>query len=80
MTSIPDAVEEIDGMLAPEVEINGDAVTINGLNGNSGVIVYDLSGRVIHVEAPVSGSVGFTLPKGVYIISVKGMTPVKVSI
>ena len=80
VTSKPDAVEEISGMLAPEVEINGDAVTINGLNGNSEVVVYDLSGRVIHVEAPISGSVGFSLPKGVYIISVKGMTPVKVSI
>ena len=80
VTSNPDAVAEINGMLTPEVEINGDVVTINGLDGNSGVAVYDLSGRIIHTEAPVSGSVGFTLPKGVYIISVKGMTPVKVSI
>lgn len=80
VSSNPDAAEEINAKLAPEVEVNGDVVTINGLDGNSGVIVYDLSGRVIHIETPVSGSVGFSLPKGIYIISVKGMMPVKVSI
>ncbi|MDE6632231.1 MAG: fibronectin type III domain-containing protein, partial [Muribaculaceae bacterium] len=76
----PDAVEEISGLAAPDVEVNGDAVTVNGLDGKQGVNVYDLSGRLVHSEAPVAGSVGFTLSKGVYIISVKGMKPVKIFI
>ncbi|MDE7418774.1 MAG: fibronectin type III domain-containing protein [Muribaculaceae bacterium] len=79
VTSTPDAVEEISVEKRPDVEILGDAVTVNGLDGKSGVKVYDLSGRLIHLESPVKGSVGFSLPKGIYIISVDGMIPVKIS-
>lgn len=76
------AVEGIadDSLDAPDVQISGDAVTVNGLDGNKTVCVYDLSGRVILREAPAKGSIGFTLPSGVYLICVDGMKPVKIGV
>lgn len=74
-----DAVEGIydDSLEAPDVQINGNAVTINDLDGNRGVCVYDLSGRPVLRATPAKGSIGFTLPAGVYLICVDGMKPVK---
>lgn len=74
-----DAVEGIydDSLEAPDVQINGNAVTINDLDGNRGVCVYDLSGRPVLRATPAKGSIGFTLPAGVYLICVDDMKPVK---
>lgn len=80
VTENPNGVEEVCVKATPDVEITGDAVTVNGLDGKRAVNVYDMSGRLVHMEAPVKGSVGFILPKGIYLISVDGMTPVKVLI
>ncbi len=80
VSAIPDAVEEVGAQATPDIEVMGDAVTVNGLDGKSNVYVYDMAGRLIHAEAPAVGSVGFTLSKGIYIIMVEGMKPVKISI
>ncbi len=80
IATAPDAVEEIGGLAMPDVEVEGDAVSINGLDGRSRVNVYDMAGRVLLSEKPAAGSIGFTLPKGVYVIAVDGLKPVKVSI
>lgn len=80
VVSSPDAVDEIGIKGTPEVEVVGDAVTVNGLDGKSAVYVYDLSGRLVHMESPIRGSIGFSLPKGIYILSVNGMMPVKIFI
>ncbi len=80
VTGNPGAVEEIGGMSMPDVEVMGDAVTVNGLDGRSSVHVYDMAGRVILSERPAAGSLGFSLPKGVYLIAVDGMKPVKIAI
>lgn len=74
----PGAVDEIGGLSSPDVEVIGDAVTVNGLDGKSRVNVYDMAGSLVYTEAPTAGSVGFTLPKGIYIITVEGLMPVKI--
>ena len=76
----PDAVDEIRNVLTPDIEVSGDAVTVNGLDGNGSVAVYDMAGMLVHSEASVAGGVGFTLAKGIYIIKVDGMVPVKIII
>ncbi|MDE6291496.1 MAG: hypothetical protein K2M16_08185, partial [Muribaculaceae bacterium] len=76
----PGAVEEIGGTQTPEVEVAGDAVTVNGLDGKCGVRVYDMAGRAVISERPEAGSIGFILAKGVYVIAVEGMTPVKIAV
>ncbi len=80
VVSDPGAVEEIGGLRAPDVEIVGDAITVNGLDGRSTVRVYDMAGRILISERPAAGSIGFSLPKGVYLIAVDGMKPVKLKI
>ncbi len=80
VASDPDAVEEIGSQVAPDVEVVGDAVTVNGLDGRRSMRVYDMAGRVVISERPAAGSIGFSLPKGVYVIVVDEMRPVKVSI
>ncbi|MDE6551786.1 MAG: fibronectin type III domain-containing protein [Muribaculaceae bacterium] len=76
----PDAVETIDATSAPDVEVTGDAVTVNGLDGKSAVRVYDMAGRVLISERPAAGSIGFSLSKGVYVIAVDGCKPVKIAV
>ena len=80
VTSTPDAVEEIGSLPAPDVEVSGDAITVNGLDGMSAVTVCDMAGRVLVSDRPAAGSIGFSLPKGVYLIAVEGMSPVKVAV
>ena len=74
----PGAVDEIGGMASPDVEVNGDAVTVNGLDGKSSINVYDMAGRIVYTETPAAGSIGFTLPKGIYIIAVERLMPLKI--
>lgn len=69
-----------DSMTAPEVHVLGDAVSVCNLDGKGDVTVYDVTGRIIHREPAVKGSVAFTLPAGVHIICVEGMAPVKVAV
>ncbi len=76
----PGAIGEIGGMATPDVEVLGDAVTVNGLDGHSGVQVFDMAGRIVVSECPVAGSLGFTLQKGIYIIKVDGKKPVKIAV
>ena len=76
----PGAVGEMSGAGIPDVEVAGDAVTVNGLDGKRAVRVYDMAGRVLVAERPGAGSLGFTLPKGVYVIVVDGLMPVKVAV
>ena len=76
----PGAVDIVGGLAVPDVEVVGDAVTVNGLDGKSGVHVCDMAGRVLISERPAAGSIGFTLAKGVYVIAVDGMTPVKIAV
>ena len=76
----PGAVHPVDGLTAPDVEVFGDAVTVNGLDGKSGVHVYDMAGRMLISESPAAGSIGFTLPKGVYVIAVDGLRPCKIAV
>ena len=80
VATTPDSVEEIGIQSAPDVEVAGDVVTVNGLDGKGRVNVYDLSGRLMYTEAPMKGSIAFTLPRGIYIISVDGMVPLKIFI
>ncbi len=80
VTSDPGAVGEIEGMAAPDIEVTGDAVTVNGLDGKSMVYVYDMAGRTALAERPAAGSIGFTLQKGIYIVKVDGMRPVKIAV
>ncbi|MCM1491160.1 MAG: fibronectin type III domain-containing protein [Muribaculum sp.] len=75
-------VDEIcsDDLATPDVCVNGDAVTVNNLDGKRRVYVYDISGRLVLMEKPVKGSVGFELGRGVYLICVEGMKPVKLGV
>lgn len=73
-------VDEVTDVLPqPEVWICGDAVSVNNIRGNACVMVFDMAGRLVEREK-AAGSVGFQLPKGVYIIKVEGMRPVKVAV
>ena len=74
----PDAVEAIGVPAAPDVEVVGDAVTVNGLDGSQAVRVYDMAGRMVMSGKPAAGSIGFTLPKGVYAVIVDGCRAVKI--
>lgn len=78
--SDPEAVETVGDQDPPQVEVVGDAVTVNGLDGMRQVSVYDMTGRVILSDCPAAGSLGFTLSKGVYVIVVDDMTPVKIAV
>lgn len=80
VTTDPGAVDEIGSIPAPDVEVVRDAITVNGLNGHSSIQVFDMAGRILISDRPAVGSIGFTLPKGVYIIAVDGMTPVKIAV
>ena len=57
-----------------------------GVNGDSGKDTagvasgHDMAGRAIISERPAAGSIGFTLAKGVYVIAVDGMPPVKIAV
>lgn len=74
-------VDYIENALpAPDVQVAGDAVTVNGLSGNGNVRVFDVTGRVVLNEAAPRGSIGFVLGKGIYVVCVDGMSPVKISI
>ncbi|MDE6560593.1 MAG: fibronectin type III domain-containing protein [Muribaculaceae bacterium] len=76
----PEAVDEIGSIPAPDVEVVGDAITVNGLDGHSTVAVFDMAGRVLLSERPAAGCLGFTLAKGVYVISVDGCKPIKIAV
>lgn len=80
VTSEPDAVDAVSARQTPDVEVMGDAVTVNGLDGRSAVRVYDMAGRVLVSERPAAGSLGFQLPKGVYVVAVDGCRPVKIAV
>lgn len=81
VTDTPGAVESIENTLpAPEVEIHGDAVTVNNLSGKGSVRVYDMTGTLIFEEEAPQGSLGFVLGKGIYVVCADGMRPVKVAI
>lgn len=77
-----DAVEQISGsnLQSPEVYVNGDAVSVCNLDGHRAIRVYDVAGRLVLQEAPMKGSVGFELGKGIYLICVEGMKPAKIAI
>ena len=76
----PDAVDPVVCQSAPRVEVSDDVVTVNGLDGRSRVRAFDLSGRMFLSELPAAGSIGFTLPSGIYVIVVDGMIPVKIAV
>lgn len=76
----PDAVDAVSGQSVPDVEVVGDAVTVNGLDGKSAVHVFDMAGRVLISERPLAGSIGFSLPKGIYVIAVDGCKPIKIAV
>lgn len=65
---------------APEVYVAGDAVSVNGLPQGAIVRVSDLSGRTVLSERSEGGSLGFVLARGVYVVAVEGMRPVKVAV
>lgn len=75
-----DAVESIEAPSVPDIEVVGNAVSVNGLDGTRRVSVCDLSGRCLLSELPKAGSLGFTLPKGIFVINVEGTLPVKTAI
>lgn len=79
---VNNAVDEIssDNLAAPDICVIGDAVSVNNLDGNRKVTVYDISGRLILTENAVKGSIGFQLYKGIFLICVEGMKPVKTAI
>lgn len=72
------AVEKIESLPTPDVIVNDGTVTVNNLRGNGIARVYDLTGILVHSEQYESGSIGFDLPRGIYLITVTGMTPAKV--
>lgn len=75
------AVESTEDLLpVPDVQVNGDAVTVNNLSGTGFVRVYDMTGRLVFEEKAPKGSLGFELGKGIYLVCVDGMHPAKISI
>ncbi len=73
----------IDNTIAntPDIEVIGDAVTVNNLRAGALVQAVDMTGRTVFVESSSNGgSIGFTLDTGIYIISVSDMKPVKLAI
>lgn len=69
-----------NGMAAPEVEVNGDAVTVNGLRTGATVQVVDMLGRTVFMETSEGGSLGFVLDNGIYVVTTSDMKPVKIAI
>lgn len=77
----PGGVDSVaDALPVPDVQVVGDAVTVNGLSGNGSVRVFDVTGRLVWSEAAPHGSIGFVLGKGIYVVCADGMRPVKISI
>ncbi len=64
----------------PDVEVLGDAVTVNNLRAEALVQVVDMTGRTVFMQNAESGSLGFTLNRGIYVINVSDMKPVKIAI
>lgn len=64
----------------PDVEVNGDAVTVNNLRAEALVQVVDMTGRTVFMQKATSGSLGFVLGSGIYVVRVSDMQPVKIAI
>lgn len=76
-------IEDIidNGAATPDVEVLGDAVTVNNLAAGALVQVFDLTGRTVYMEkADNGGSLGFVLANGIYVVRVSDMKPVKIAI
>lgn len=81
VTDTPGGVDSVaDTLPAPDVQVVGDAVTVNGLSGHGSVRVFDVTGRLVWSEVAPHGSIGFVLGKGIYVVCADGMRPVKISI
>lgn len=76
-------IEDIidNGAATPDVEVLGDAVTVNNLAAGALVQVVDMTGRIVYMEkADNGGSLGFVLANGIYVVRVSDMKPVKIAI
>lgn len=76
-------IEDIidNGAATPDVEVLGDAVTVNNLAAGALVQVVDMTGRTVYMEkADNGGSLGFVLANGIYVVRVSDMKPVKIAI
>ena len=70
-----------NGAATPDVEVLGDAVTVNNLAAGALVQVVDMTGRTVYMEkADNGGSLGFVLANGIYVVRVSDMKPVKIAI
>ncbi len=78
----PAGIEDItdDSRLVPNVEILGDAVTVNNLRKGALVQVVDMTGRNVFMQKADSESIGFVLDGGIYVVRVSDMKPVKIAI
>lgn len=78
----PAGIEDVtdNSAMAPDIEVLGDAVTVNNLNNGASVQVVDMTGRTVFMQKADNGSIGFVLAGGVYVVRVSDMKPVKIAI